>query len=75
MSASAPRPETTILYVSHAMGGGIQRHLEQLTQMLGDRVQVATLSSQPQQYVKLSLASHDWYFHQALILKSTRQIL
>ena len=46
------------------MGGGVQRHLEQLTQTLGDRVQVATLLSQPQQYVKLSLGARDWYFHQ-----------
>ena len=64
MSATAALRETTVLYVSHDMGGGVQRHLEQLTQTLGDRVQVATLLSQPQQYVKLSLGARAWYFHQ-----------
>lgn len=54
----------SILYISHDMGGGIDRHIEQLEKLTAGKVQVARLVSQPGNHVKLSLASDVWYFDQ-----------
>lgn len=53
-----------LLFISHDMGGGIARHIDELGKALAPAAQVVTLLSQPGNYVKLSLGQHDWYFHQ-----------
>ena len=54
----------TVLFVSHDMGGGVQRHIEQLQELLAGKAEVAILLSQPGSCVKLSFGSDTWYFDQ-----------
>ena len=64
MSTEATKPGAIILFVSHDMGGGVQRHIAQLEALLAGKAEVARLLSQPGNCVKLSLASDTWYFDQ-----------
>lgn len=64
MSPAASVSHRTILFVSHDMGGGVDRYMTQLEKVIAGKVKVARLVSQPRNYVKLSLASDVWYFDQ-----------
>jgi glycosyltransferase involved in cell wall biosynthesis len=64
MSSVSSASGRIILFISHNMGGGVDRHISQLEGLLDGKAQAATLSSQPGNYVKLKLASDAWYFDQ-----------
>ncbi len=64
MTPKRQQTNIRLLFISHDMGGGVQRHIEELGGVLAPGAQIATLLSQPGNYVKLSLGQNDWYFHQ-----------
>ena len=75
MSTEATKPGAIILFVSHDMGGGVQRHITQLEALLAGKAEVARLLSQPGNCVKLSLASDTWYFDQLTQFEDLLELL
>ncbi len=75
MSIAATKCVPIILFVSHDMGGGVQRHIAQLEELLAGRAEVAKLLSQPGHCVKLSLASDTWYFDQETQFEDLLELL